>query len=133
MESAVSGCTRSGSMKGPPRWVHVGALFYVRVISRPRISRHDRQDDQCERDNDAQHHFVPMGRVHCWSSTELSGRLAARSRLKRVALVLRTPRRPVIDPKLLPNTGPINTWRLPVATSSRSRRSSSGVHFLLLF
>ena len=62
-----------------------------------------------------------------------SGGSAARSRLKRAALVLRMLRRPVIDPKLRPNAAPINTCGLPVDQILQSRLSSSGVHFLLLF
>ena len=64
------------------------------------------------------------------SSTGISGRLAACSRFKRAVLVLRIPRRPVIDAKLRPNAAPINTWGFPVAASSRIRLSSSRVRRL---
>jgi hypothetical protein len=42
-------------------------------------------------------------------------------------------RRPTIAPAVRPNAAPIIRCGLPVATSSRSRFSSSAVHFLLLF
>jgi hypothetical protein len=103
------------------------------AVSRPHINGIDQNDDQSERAKYAKHDLVAVGPVHCWSPTGISGRLAARSRFKRAVLVLRMLRRPVIDAKLRPNAAPTNTWGFPVAASSRSRLSSSGVQRLLLF
>src|SRR5665213_872932 len=98
----------------------------------PSINGLDQDDGQSERANYAHHHLVAVSPVQFFcSSTGASGTLTARSRF-RAALVLRTPRRPVIDSPLRPNAAPISTCGLPPAASSSSRLSSSGVHFWLL-
>jgi hypothetical protein len=109
-------------------------LFFMSVDDaawHPSINECDQDDGQSERANYAHHHLVAVGPVQfCCSST---GAYETTERFKRAVLVLRILRRPIIAPVLRPNPTPITPCGLPVALSSSSRSSSSGVHFLLLF
>ena len=105
----------------------------VNAVSRPHINGIDQHDGRAEGANYAKHHLVAVAPVPCWFPTTGISGMAACSRFKRAVLVLRIPRRPVIDAKLRPKAAPTNTWGFPVPASSRSRLSSSGSNVCCCF